>query len=74
MQLKDVAPSYGVALVVAISIYLIKFFPISNYYILFIQIIIGTVVFFTLNELLKMQEYCELKEIAMKFLNDKKKR
>lgn len=75
MQLKDVAPSYGLALVVAISIYFIKFFPISNFYILLIQIILGTIVFFTLNELFKIQEYCELKEIAVKYiLNYIKKR
>jgi hypothetical protein len=45
MQLKDVAPSYGVAAAVAVSVYFFKYLPISNWIILPIQIVVGIGVF-----------------------------
>lgn len=68
MQLKDIAPSYGIALIVAISVYFLKFLPISFWIILPIQIVVGTVVFFVINELLKLQEYMEIKGIVPEYL------
>lgn len=68
MQLKDVAPSYGVALLVAVLIYFLKYIPISNWIILPIQIVVGGLVFFVVCESTKLPEYLEVKEIAMGFL------
>ena len=68
MQLRDVAPSYGVALLVAVLIYFLKYIPISNWIILPIQIVVGGLVFFVVCESTKLPEYLEVKEIAMGFL------
>ena len=64
MQLKDVAPSYALAAIVALSVYFLKFLPISYWIILPIQIVAGTAVLFVVCELTKMEEYLELKSIV----------
>lgn len=69
MQLKDVAPSYGIAFVVALSVYFFKFLPISNFIILPIQIIVGGVVLFAICEYLKLDEYLEVKNITIQYLS-----
>jgi len=68
MQLKDIAPSYGIAFLVALSVYFLKYLPISNWIILPIQIIVGILVFLSVCEITKLQEYIEMKEIAKGFL------
>lgn len=69
MQLKDVAPSYGIAFVVAVAVYFLKNLPLSNWIILPLQLLVGTTVFFVLNERVKLGEYAEVKEIAKDFIN-----
>ena len=64
MQLRDVAPSYGVAFVVGFSVFFIKFLPLNNWIILPIQLVVGIGVFFFINENVKLEEYEELKGIA----------
>lgn len=64
MQLKDVAPSFGVATAVALSVYFLKYLPLSNWAILPIQIVVGAVVFFFVCETTKIPEYLEIKGIA----------
>lgn len=68
MQLKDVAPSYGVATTVALSVYFFKYLPISNWIILPIQIVVGIGVFFVVCETIKLPEYIEVKSIAIDFV------
>lgn len=63
MQIKDVAPSYGVAFSIAISVYFLKFLPLSYWVILPLQIVVGTIVFFVVCNLTKIEEYREVKEI-----------
>lgn len=67
-QLKDVAPSYGIALLVALSVYFFKYLSISYFIILPIQIAVGVVVFFIANELVKTEEYLEVKSIAIRLI------
>lgn len=69
MQLKDIAPSYGLALLIAVSVYFLKFLPFSNWIILPLQIFVGVVVFFVVCESTKMEEYTEVKEIAMQYMS-----
>lgn len=69
MQLKDVAPSYGVAFTVALSVYFFKFLPISNWIILPIQIVVGTVVFFVVCKKSHIEEYGEVKTLLSPFIN-----
>lgn len=68
MQLKDVAPSYGVALVVATSVYFLKYLSLSYWIIFPMQVIIGTVVFVLLCETVKLPEYLEVKGIVVDLL------
>lgn len=69
MQLRDVTPSYGIAFLVALSVYFLKYLHISNWIILSLQIVIGIVVFFVLNEHLGLEEYKSIKEIAKQNIN-----
>ena len=68
MQIKDVAPSYGVAILVAISVYFLKYLPISNWIILPLQVTVGAMAFFIFSKFLKLEEYVELKFIAKQYL------
>lgn len=67
-QLKDVAPFYGLGFLIALSVYFIKYLPLSYFIILPIQIVVGMTVFFVICEIKKVEEYVELKSIAQKFL------
>lgn len=69
MQLKDVAPSYGVAATIAVSVFFFKYLPISNWFILPIQIVVGTIVFFLICETTKLPEYIEVKGIVLDYAN-----
>lgn len=74
MQLRDVAPSYGIAFVVAASVFFFKYMPLSNWIILPIQIIVGAIVFFIVCEVTKMGEYTEIKEIAKQYISKFKRK
>ena len=65
MQIKDIAPSYGVAIAVALSVWFFKYLPISNWIILPLQLILGLIVFFFLCRIFKLEEYYESKKILM---------
>lgn len=69
MQIKDIAPSYGIAVVIAISVYFIKYLPISNFIILPIQIVVGIGVFFLMVQITRIEEYKELRSIALKYFS-----
>lgn len=74
MQIKDVAPSYGIAALVALSVWFFRYLPISNWFILPIQIVVGVTVFFTLCKTTKLAEYEEVKTMVMPFVNRIKKK
>ena len=57
MQIKDVAPSYGIAIVVALSVFFLKFLPITNWVILPLQGIIGLITFIMLCRLFHLEEF-----------------
>lgn len=69
MQLKDIAPSYGLAFIIAFSVYFFKFLPISNWMILPIQIFVGAIVFFIICEHKKMEEYVDVKSMVSQYLS-----
>lgn len=68
MQLKDIAPSYGLASLIALSVWFLKYLPLSYWVILPLQIIVGVTVFFTVCKFTKMSEYEDAKEILTPFL------
>lgn len=69
MQLKDVAPSYGIATVVAISVFFLKFLPINYWIILPLQFIIGGIVFYIICKITNLEEYKETKELMRPFVD-----
>lgn len=73
MQIKDIAPSYGVSFIVALSVYFLKYLPLSYWVILPLQIIVGCTVLFVLCRRIQMEEYIELKIIIKPYLKKYKK-
>ena len=68
MQIKDIAPSYGVASIVAISVWFLKYLPINNWVILFTQGVVGLITFFFVCRAFKLEEYKEAKQVVLPML------
>jgi O-antigen/teichoic acid export membrane protein len=68
MQVKDIAPSYLVAFIVAIPVYYLKYLPFTYWIILPMQIIVGISIFFLICKTIKMSEYEEMKGIACLYI------
>lgn len=62
-QLKDVAPSYGVAFAIALAVYFLKYLPLSYWVILPIQIVVGAIVGIVVSEFVHLEEYNEIKKM-----------
>ena len=73
MQLKDIAPSFLLATIIAISVWFFKYLPISYWAILPIQIIVGIVAFFLFCKVLRIEEYMEVKHVVETLLNKRKR-
>ena len=74
MQIKDVAPHYGIALLVALPVWYIKYLPVSNWLILIIQIVIGLCILSICYKIFKLDEYKEIKSILRKIFKNKTKK
>ena len=72
MQLKDIAPSFGISLLMAMPVYAISFLSISLYVLLPIQIIVGFFLTVVLCERFKNSEYLQVKEYVLKRNNKNK--
>lgn len=70
-QIRDIAPSYFTALVIAVAVYFLKFLMLPCYVVLVLQIIVGIIVGLSISELLKFEEYIELKSIVIKMIKRK---
>ena len=68
MQIRDVAPSYGVATLVAVSIYFLKYLPVSNWMILPIQLVLGFFILIAVCQQIRMREFIEIKGIIKPYL------
>ena len=71
MQIKDIAPSYGVATTIALSVWFFKYLPLSNWVILPLQIIVAVVVFFIVCKIFKIAEYEEIKQLLKALIRRK---
>lgn len=60
MQLKDIAPSYVIAIIIAISVYFLKYIPMSLWIVLLLQGMIGISVFWFICKVFEVDEYKEL--------------
>ncbi len=74
MQIKDVAPSYGVAMIVALSVYLFKYMPMSYWFVLPLQVFVGIISFFVVCKFMKVEEFEEVKAIVIPYLLKFKKK
>lgn len=68
-QLKDVGPCYGVAFIIALSVFFLKFIPLSFWIVLPIQVVVGATVGHFVCEKLKIEEYSEVKSIAKQYFS-----
>ena len=71
-QLYDIAPSYGIAFFVAMSVYFLKYLPISYFAVLIIQILLGFIVLIMLCERIRLTEYEELKGLFFEVISKRK--
>ena len=74
MQLKDIAPSYGLAMLIAVSVFFLKYLPFSNWIILPLQLILGFCIFFIVCTKTNMQEYTEVKGMLKPYIDKNRKR
>ena len=72
-QLRDIAPSFGIAFTIAISVFFFKYLPISNWLILPIQIVVGVVVCIIACRKSQLEEYKEVLNMIKPILNKIKK-
>lgn len=66
MQMRDIAPSYALAIAIALPVWFLKFLPLSYWIVLPMQIAVGATVFFACCKLFKMNEYKEIIDILKK--------
>ena len=69
MQLKDVAPSYGIAIAIALPVFFMKYLLISYWIVLPLQIIVGLSIFLLIGKFAKSAEYVEIENIMKGFLH-----
>lgn len=74
MQLKDIAPSYCIATLVALSVYFMKYLPITFWIIFPVQLLTGCIMFLFLCHTTKREEYVELKGMVLPIINKKIKK
>lgn len=67
-QIKDIAPSFLIAVIIVICVYPLKYLPFSNWTILPVQIVVGILSFFIICTLFKPEEYIELKNIILPYI------
>lgn len=64
-QLKDVLPSYLIALFIGFIVYLLKFLPLCYNLIFPLQILSTLIVGWIVNRIINLEEYCEIKNIVL---------
>lgn len=68
-QIKDILPSFLIAIFMASIVWVVSFINISPFILLPMQIIIGFIIIFAIGEKTKMNEYVELKGIIVSTIN-----
>lgn len=70
-QLKDIFPSFGIAFFIAISVYFLKYLPLSYWIVFPLQLLLGGCVFFLICIITHNSEYGELRNICIQYLSRK---
>lgn len=68
-QIRDIIPSLGVALLMAIPVYFLSYLPISPFVILPVQVIIGAILVSVLCNLFKLPEYSEIRGVVINYVD-----
>lgn len=68
-QVKDILPSFRVAVAMAVPVFAMSFIPLNPFMMLPLQILVGAIITITICEVTKLPEYLELKGIAMPIIN-----
>ena len=68
-QVKDILPSFGVAVAMAVPVFAMSFIPLNPFILLPLQIVAGAIITILICEVTKLPEYLELKGIAMPIIN-----
>lgn len=67
-QIKDILPSFLIAVAMAIVVYLISYINISPFLLLPIQLLVGAGIVLGISEILKKEEYIEIKNIVLSII------
>lgn len=73
-QIRDIMPSFLIALIMSIPVYLMSFLPINCYVLLSLQLIVGTTIVLSLCEKVQQDEYKEIKHIVLPIMQKLLKR
>ena len=68
-QVRDILPSFGVALSMAIPVFAMSFIPMNPFILLPLQVAVGAAITIGICEAAKLPEYVELKGIALPIIN-----
>lgn len=73
MQLRDIFPSYSVAIAMSVSIYFLKYLPFNTWTILTLQLCTGIIIFFIVCNVWNLEEYNEIKIMVKNIFNKTRK-
>lgn len=62
-QVKDIIPSFGVAVAMAVPVFAMGFIPLNPFILLPLQIVAGAIITISICEVIKLPEYLEIKGI-----------
>lgn len=71
-QLKDILPSFGVSLLMAIPVYFLSYIPITGYILLPIQLLLGILIIVILGRVFGIEEYLYVKEMLYGLVKKRK--
>ena len=68
-QIKDIAPSFGIASIMAVLVYALSFLPLSPYFLLPLQLLLGGSLVIFLCEKINTEAYKDIKSIVIPMIN-----
>ena len=68
-QIKDILPSFGVAVAMAVPVFAMSFIPLNPFILLLLQVVARVLITISICEVTRLPEYLELKDIAMPVVN-----
>lgn len=72
-QVKDILPSFGIAITMALIVYTMSYIPLIPFVLFPLQVIAGVIITILLCKRTKLSEYQEIEDIAIAFLSQYRK-